>query len=333
MLRPRYKVVLEKDGVEVVDEDLASILEGVERGGSILAAAREAGMPYSRAWEKIVRAERLLGGRIVETWRGGAGRGGARLTPLGEMILNEYRRASVVLKRIQPPRATGEAPRGVFVVYSSDPLMELVLARAREEGVEGACLGSSRSLAMLSLGEADVACIHLYDPHTGTYNKTHLDQYQVEDPILLGGYMRELVIAHRPGIQVEGIREAIRGVVEGRLTMATRQKGSATRLYLTLLAEEALGYKPPGWPDSHATYIGWTHDDTARAVAIGKADITLTLRHTATKYGLETIHVTWEQYQCYTTKDNIDNTTKLKNILTSNWLKNTLTTLNGYKQR
>ncbi|MEB3862260.1 MAG: LysR family transcriptional regulator [Desulfurococcales archaeon] len=328
MLRPRVKLVLEKDGVEVVDEDLALILELVDARGSILAASREAGIPYSRAWEKIVRAERILGHRLVETRRGGKRGGGARLTSQARQVLAEYKRASRMLG-VGPRQPGRHQAHGVFVAYSSDPLLEMALNRA--PGVEGACIGSSRSLAMLSLGEADVACIHLYDPNTGLYNKPYLEHYQVEEPLKIGGYLRELVLAYNPRRPVRSVREAIQLVVEGKLSMASRPPGAGTRLYQKILAKQVLGNEPTGWPDKYTKVIGWTHEDTARSIAKGEADITITLRYTADKYKIPYIHLSWEKYECYTTTTHNKRVEELANILNSQWFTTLLQTTPGYK--
>ncbi|MCE4602938.1 MAG: LysR family transcriptional regulator [Desulfurococcales archaeon] len=328
MLRPRVKLVLEKDGIEVVDEDLALILELVEKMGSILAASREAGIPYSRAWEKIVRAERILGSRLVETRRGGRRGGGARLTPQAKQLLAEYKKASKILG-ISPRPPGSPSIDSAFVAYSSDPLLETALSHT--PGVDGACIGSSRSLAMLSLGEADVACIHLYDPNTGLYNKPYLEHYQVEEPLIIGGYLRELVLAYHPRHPVQSVEEAIRLVVEGKLSMASRPPGAGTRLYQKILVKQVLGNEPIGWPNKYTKVTGWTHEDTARSVARGEADITITLRYAAEKYKIPYIHLSWEKYECYTTTTRNKGVEELANILNSQWFTTLLQTTPGYK--
>ncbi len=67
------------------------ILEAVERRGSISAAAAELGMSYKFVWSYIRRLEKALGTRIIETRRGGYSRGGSRLTPYAERLVDVYR--------------------------------------------------------------------------------------------------------------------------------------------------------------------------------------------------------------------------------------------------
>ncbi len=57
----------------------ADLLQGIRDTGSIAAAGRRMGMSYKRAWY------------LVEAVKGGRAGGGARLTPLGENVLDAFR--------------------------------------------------------------------------------------------------------------------------------------------------------------------------------------------------------------------------------------------------
>lgn len=63
------------------------ILKQVARHGSISEAARHAGVSYKAAWQAIHTLTNLAGVPLVESSVGGAGGGGARLTPAGERLL------------------------------------------------------------------------------------------------------------------------------------------------------------------------------------------------------------------------------------------------------
>jgi len=67
------------------------LLEEIGRAGSISAAGRALGMSYRRAWELVEALNTGLGRPVAETAAGGAGGGGARLTPLGEAVVRTYR--------------------------------------------------------------------------------------------------------------------------------------------------------------------------------------------------------------------------------------------------
>ncbi len=69
----------------------ADLLEGIARTGSISAAGKAMGMSYKRAWGLVQALNDGFGAPLVETNRGGAGQGGAVLTPLGQEVLAHYR--------------------------------------------------------------------------------------------------------------------------------------------------------------------------------------------------------------------------------------------------
>jgi len=63
------------------------ILRLIGQGGSISQAAREAGVSYKAAWQAIDTLTNLAGVALVERAVGGAGGGGARVTPAGLQLL------------------------------------------------------------------------------------------------------------------------------------------------------------------------------------------------------------------------------------------------------
>lgn len=63
------------------------ILRRVAAVGSISQAARDAGVSYKAAWQALDTLSNLAGTALVERVVGGAGGGGARLTPAGEQVL------------------------------------------------------------------------------------------------------------------------------------------------------------------------------------------------------------------------------------------------------
>jgi molybdate transport system regulatory protein len=63
------------------------ILRRVGTLGSISQAARAAGVSYKAAWQALDTLGNLAGTPLVESMVGGAGGGGARLTPAGERVL------------------------------------------------------------------------------------------------------------------------------------------------------------------------------------------------------------------------------------------------------
>ena len=69
----------------------ATVLEGIERHGSISAAGRALGISYRRTWLLVDALNRCWAEPLVQTARGGGGGGGTRLTPMGHEVLALYR--------------------------------------------------------------------------------------------------------------------------------------------------------------------------------------------------------------------------------------------------
>lgn len=67
------------------------LLELVGETGSISAAGRAMGMSYRRAWMLVDALNRTFSLPVVETRGGGAGGGGASLTPFGAGVIENYR--------------------------------------------------------------------------------------------------------------------------------------------------------------------------------------------------------------------------------------------------
>lgn len=70
-----------------------SLLEAIDRTGSISAAAREIGMSYRRAWVLIDEMNQALRQPPLETLTGGAGGGGSTLSASGRAVVQHYREA------------------------------------------------------------------------------------------------------------------------------------------------------------------------------------------------------------------------------------------------
>jgi molybdate transport system regulatory protein len=67
------------------------LLELVAETGSISAAARAMAMSYRRAWLLIEESNALFAAPLVESFAGGTGGGGARLTELGAKVIAAYK--------------------------------------------------------------------------------------------------------------------------------------------------------------------------------------------------------------------------------------------------
>lgn len=68
-----------------------SLLEAIDRTGSLSGAARELGMSYRRAWLLLHSVNDGFREPAVELSVGGSEGGGARLTPFGRQVVAGYR--------------------------------------------------------------------------------------------------------------------------------------------------------------------------------------------------------------------------------------------------
>jgi molybdate transport system regulatory protein len=79
-------------GIEVrLGPGKVRLLELIAETGSISEAARQMEMSYRRAWLLIDEVNGIFGKPVVETATGGAGGGGAKITPLGEAVIVVFR--------------------------------------------------------------------------------------------------------------------------------------------------------------------------------------------------------------------------------------------------
>lgn len=88
-LLPRLRVMHGSD--ILLGPGKADLLEAIERCGSIRDAAAEIGMSYMRAWSLVRAMNEGFLEPLVVVHRGGAERGGAELTPMGQLALRLYR--------------------------------------------------------------------------------------------------------------------------------------------------------------------------------------------------------------------------------------------------
>ena len=69
----------------------ADLLDAIIAHGSISAAAKAMGMSYRRAWLLVDAMNRCWTGPLVKSVAGGSKERGARVTPLGQDVLQRYR--------------------------------------------------------------------------------------------------------------------------------------------------------------------------------------------------------------------------------------------------
>lgn len=96
-LRPRLRL---KDGPTLVlGPGRIDLLEGIQRSGSISAAARAMGMSYRRAWLLVEALNLSFRTPLVESIAGGQRGGGAHLTDAGKRVVSLYRQMEEETRR------------------------------------------------------------------------------------------------------------------------------------------------------------------------------------------------------------------------------------------
>lgn len=77
----------------------ATLLVALDQYGSIAEAARSLDMSYPRALKLVGDMNQQFESPLVESYHGGASRGGAKLTPLGAKVLAIYNDLCDVARR------------------------------------------------------------------------------------------------------------------------------------------------------------------------------------------------------------------------------------------
>lgn len=99
--KPSCKVWIEYNGKPVLGKGGAEILKAIAKDQSISKAAEKLSMSYRYVWNYLQKIQKAVEAPIVETFRGGkAGGGGAKLTALGQSLLEEYQRVAGYMSEV-----------------------------------------------------------------------------------------------------------------------------------------------------------------------------------------------------------------------------------------
>lgn len=311
----RLDIILEYKGSKILDTQTALLLKSINEYGSILLASKSVGIPYSRAWERIAKIERVLGVRIIERHRGGANRGGAKLTEQGLKLLEYYEKVAKKynLDIRKPLVPTSLTLADIYVVAGShDIAFEAILGNLKRKysfNLEVHWIGSSGGLAALMLGEAVLASSHLFDKKSGEYNIPFLKNYWLQDrAIVIRGYMREIVFGFPRNYEFDELDDVISRLIAGELRLVNRNIGSGTRVLFDSLLRDYCSERGLDWEKCVRTIRGYdfevnTHIGVAKAIVNGKADVGVLLKCAAEFYGLKTLHLRWEYFDFITLRE------------------------------
>ena len=108
---PRVKISLIFESGARIGPGKARLLESIRESGSISAAARVMRMSYKRAWVLLDSMNQAFTEPLVTAAPGGAGGGGAALTPFGAEVLERYRRIQALADAHSVADLAALAPR------------------------------------------------------------------------------------------------------------------------------------------------------------------------------------------------------------------------------
>ncbi|MEJ5293263.1 MAG: substrate-binding domain-containing protein [Candidatus Methanosuratincola sp.] len=295
-MEPRYLVWLEEKGKYIIGEKEARILEGVRNYGSLIAAAKSAGITYAHAWNLVEDMSRRLGEAIVFSRRGGEDGGGTSLTAKGEELLEEYLRIEAKVGAClgaRTPRVFREVRRADLVIVGSSCMgIKVISGLMQGLSVEIAEVGSTAGITAVMIGEADLAGLHIYDEESGKYNAPFIRKFwPAGSALLIKGYLRE------QGFIVESGNPkriySLRDVVKKGYKIANRNAGSGTRNILErLILQDGIDpSKLRGYEHELRT-----HEEVAKEVYEGRAAIGIGLRAAAERFGLDFIKICDEEF-------------------------------------
>jgi molybdate transport system regulatory protein len=175
-------------GHSISDKRLA-VLRWVAQSGSISQAAREVGISYKAAWQAIDTLTSLSGSALVERTVGGAGGGGARITPEGLQLLALAGELASARQRVLAQFSGGAALAGglglrtsmrnqlpctVLTLQACDEQDPMVVARLRGPGgsaLEASLtresadlLGLREGLVVLAMCKATAVSVSAWGP-------------------------------------------------------------------------------------------------------------------------------------------------------------------------
>lgn len=102
----RLRIRLNSERGVVMGPGRADLLSLIAQTGSIAASGRHMKMSYRRAWTLVEAMNSTFQTPLVETSKGGAERGGAKLTPLGVSLLAAYRTLEAATQEVSKEQLT-----------------------------------------------------------------------------------------------------------------------------------------------------------------------------------------------------------------------------------
>jgi molybdate transport system regulatory protein len=99
--KPSCKVWIEYNGTPILGKGGSEILKAIAKEQTISKAAEKLSMSYRYVWNYLQKIQKTIEEPVVVTYKGGkAGGGGAKLTALGQSLIEEYQRVEGYLSEV-----------------------------------------------------------------------------------------------------------------------------------------------------------------------------------------------------------------------------------------
>jgi putative molybdopterin biosynthesis protein len=252
---------------------LLHLLSELAQSGSLLEAARRAGVSYRSAWGALGDGARLFGAPLVDMQRGRR----ARLSPLGLKVLaadervreglgEHFERLRAEIPAMLADALPGSRPRLALHASHDLALAELGELCRRSLELDVVIRGADESLAALAGGECDMAGFHVANalPRAAAAAAALGRWLDPRKHTLIHFVSREQGLIARPGSRIRGVHDLAR----------------------------------PGVRFIHRQTRGAEGDElsVAEAVAAGRADAGFGLRADATRHKLSFTLLATERY-------------------------------------
>ena len=155
-------------------------------------------------------------------------------------------------------------------------------------------VGSTGGLSAIKNGIADIAGVHLLN-ESGIYNTPFLEKFEIEDAVLVKGYLREQGLIIRSDSKIREFEDIINA------RFINRNTGSGTRVVTDMKLKDLAKIRNISFEELINIIKGYhteakTHSAVAAAVKLGKADVGVGIRTAADLNGLKFIKIADEEY-------------------------------------
>jgi len=324
---------------EEMTEELFRLLQAIDDGGSLRAAAHNCAISYRHAWGLLQKWQLLLGSPLARLERGR----GAVVTELGKKLLAGRKRIDI---RLQPELQTLAAELAVelnaVITSGKDATLHIAASHglaiamlgelAREQqnlSIDLHFQGSLDSLRMLKAGQCDLAGFHIPSGQLGALLLPRFRSFPNPDC-----YALIRIVQRRQGIMTasgnpKGIGE-LKDLQNPSVRFINRQRNSGTRTTLDLLLDQQRldPIRITGYDTEEFTHLA-----VAAMVASGAADAAFGLEAAAARFKLHFVPCNWEHYWFALRRETLDSPAmqKLLAVLSSFDFRDRVTRFPGYR--